>query len=130
MSSELRHHQLVIVPLAIGVVLDVFGSVVVWVAASIAEDLDFGTFWLAVILSVGLAHAAFAAFAAGCIAKINYLQHGLAVGVIGLAFAVFWGVSADDALPSWYGVALDAGFLPVSALGGYLAAGLRRLDER
>ena len=117
------------VPVAVGVVLNIIGTVVVWVAASIAEDLAVGTMWPAMILSVGLAQAAFNAFAAGGIAKTDYLQHGLAIGVIGLAFAVFWGVSPDGKLPSWYGVVLYAGFVPVSVLGGYLASGLRRLDE-
>ena len=117
------------VPVAIGVVLSIISTVVIWVVASIAEDLDVGTPGLALILSIGLAQAAFNTFVAGSIAKIDYLQHALAIGVIGLAFAVFWGVSPDGKLPSWYGLVLYGGFLPASILGGYFAAGLRRLDE-
>ena len=117
------------VPVAVGAVLNIIATVLIWVAASIAEDLDVGTFGVTLILSIGLAQAAFNAFAAGCIAKTDYLQHGLAVGALGLAFAIFWGVSPDGKLPAWYGVFLYGGFLPVSVLGGHLAAGLRRLDE-
>jgi hypothetical protein len=113
---------------AVGVFLDVMGSGGVWLTASLAAQFDFGPLAPALILFLGLAQTTYAAFVAGCIAKMHYVSYGLAVGVIGLVIALSLELKPDDNLPGWVNAAFYLFTVPVGALGGYMAEGLRRLD--
>jgi len=128
-------------PIAVGVAVDVLGSLVIGIVAFIStadgqlvpEPVNmlerFGTFGLALMLAVGLAQTGLGAFVAGRLAKIHYVRHGLAVGVVGLLLAILSGFGPDQGMPAWYEPISYLGVLPVSALGGYLASGLHRLDR-
>ena len=115
--------------LAIGVGLDVLGSFGVSLAASIAADIDFGTLAPVAIAALGFAQTTYGAFVAGCIAKTDYAAYGLAVAVIGLVIALVLGAKPVADMPAWFNSICSLGALPAGALGGYLAAGLRRLDQ-
>jgi hypothetical protein len=121
---------------AVGVAVDILGSLVIGLVAfvatadgqSLTEPVDmldrFGTFGLVLMLAVGTAQTGLGGFVAGRIAKVNYVRHGLAVGVCTLVFGMLSALGPDSGLPMWYVVSGFVATLPVSALGGYLASGL------
>ena len=126
---------------AVGVAVDILGSVVIGIVAfvatadgqSLTEPIDmlgrFGTFGLALMLATGLAQTGVGAFVAARIAKVHYVRHGVAVGVVSLALAILSGFGPDQGMPAWYDAGSYLGLLPASALGGYLASGLHRSDR-
>ena len=122
--------ELSIGAVAVGVLLDVLGSFAVWLLASIAADFDFGALAPVVILSLGLAQTTYGAFVAGCISKINYAAHGVAVAVFGLVIAFLLGWKPVEEVPAWFNAVACLGVLPAGGLGGYFAAALRRMDAR
>jgi hypothetical protein len=122
-----------------GVAVDILGSLAIAIVAfvataaagqSLTEPLNiqdrFGTIGLALMFLAGLAQTGLGGFAAAQMAKVHYVRHGAAVGVVSLIFGLLinfgLGSTPEDALPLWYDVGSYVLVIPVAALGGYLAS--------
>ena len=122
---------------AVGIAVDIIGSIIIGIVGFIATadgepitaplDMEqrFGTFGLGLMLVVGLVQTGIGGFVAARLAKTNYIRHGLAVGIFGLAFGLLSEMGGEPSgMPDWYAPISYAAVLPVSALGGYLASGV------
>jgi len=78
---------------------------------------------LVVIQILGLLITTLGGFAAAQMAKTLHVQHGIAVGVVGLVvwLLVVW-VSPSEGLPTWYEALWYVSAVPAGGLGGYAAA--------
>lgn len=83
---------------------------------------------LAVTLALGLMCSWAGGFTSGWMAKERFVQHGLAVGLIGVALGLSMAMlSPDPDLPLWHSVLSLGGMIPASMWGGVAS---RRFVER
>lgn len=125
-------------PLAAGIFVDVFGTLVVAVLymtvvfgaqftdGQVTEDMVTPTHQ-AIGDALGLLMSALGGFVAGRLARIDEVNHGAATGFGSLMFSLLlaWSVPADA--HSWRDVLVSLAVVPAAALGGYIAA---RLNAR
>ncbi|HUG55987.1 MAG TPA: hypothetical protein VMJ92_02830 [Candidatus Limnocylindrales bacterium] len=125
---------------AIGVAVDILGSIVIGGALLIAAGAMLGAsttealeelFDVSVELQVfslltGLLFVVIGAFVAARVAKRDELQHAFAVGVISTAVSFSCVFMAPEALPFWYEAVALILTIPVAFVGGWVALALDR----
>jgi hypothetical protein len=133
--------KLKIWPMAVGIFVDVFGTLVVAVLymsivfgarfadGQVTEDM-LTPAHQAIGAALGLLLSVLGGFVAGRLAKIDEVNHGAATGFGSLMLSLLLAWSAPADAHSWRDALVSLAVVPAAALGGYIAARLNARGAR